>query len=282
MKNLPTSVLRTFVTIVEEGGFTQAAAVLNLTQPTVSQQIKKLEELVEQPLLDRGQRRLELTVAGQTMLDYARRILMLNDQAVATIAMPAVKGRLRLGIPHEFTLSILPELVGAFSQAHPDVVVEVDCELSKNLLANLKDYDLVIALHDPAEKKSGARLRSEPLVWVSSLEYALDSQKPLRIIAAPDPCIYRANMLRVLEKYRAGWSLQLTSTSYSAVCAAVSTGMGVTVLAESVVPGNLKILETSKLKKPGKVDLRLHHDRTRTTEATKTFVDFVHQRYRQV
>ena len=78
MKNLPTSVLRTFVTIVEEGGFTQAAAVLDLTQPTVSQQIKKLEEMVEQPLLDRGQRRLELTVAGQTMLDYARRILMLN------------------------------------------------------------------------------------------------------------------------------------------------------------------------------------------------------------
>ena len=83
MKDLPINVLRTFVAIVERGGFTQAAAFLGMTQPTVSQQLKKLEELVGLPLLNRGQRQLELTTAGEKILDYARRILMLNDEAVS-------------------------------------------------------------------------------------------------------------------------------------------------------------------------------------------------------
>ena len=279
MQHLPISVLRTFVTIMDEGGFTQAAASLGLTQPTVSQQIKKLEATIEKPLLERGQRRLELTDAGVTLLEYARRILMLNDQAIATLATPAVKGRLRLGIPHEFTLSILPKLVGAFSQAHPDVVVEVDCELSKNLLANLGDYDLVIALHEPGGARKGTRLSTEPLVWVASPDYVPAHDQPLKIIAAPEPCIYRANMLRVLKKHTPGWSLQLTSTSYGAVCAAVSTGMGVTVLAESVVPNNLEKIAFSTLGRLGKVDLRLHYDRAETSDAAKTFVNFVRQRF---
>ena len=100
-KDLPTQVLRTFVEITDRGGFTQAAESLGLTQPTVSQQLKKLETLVDQPLLTRTPRSLELTAAGQTLLDYARRILTLNDEAISSLSMVPVSGTLRLGIPHE-------------------------------------------------------------------------------------------------------------------------------------------------------------------------------------
>ena len=274
-RDLPTSVLRTFLTIVDQGGFTHAAQALGLTQPTVSQQLQKLEALVGQPLLDRGQRRLELTPQGQTMLDYARRIIMLNDEAVSNLARPSVSGKLRLGIPHEFTLSILPKLVGAFSQIHPNVVIEVECELSKTLLASLDSYDLVMALHKPDETANGIRIRKEPLAWVSSLDYQFDPDVELRIVAAPVPCIYRDTLQRALRDFQPGWALRLTSTSYGAVCAAVSTGMGITVLAESVVPVELKKLKVDQLPVLPQLDLRLHHDLSKGTSATRTFVEFV-------
>ena len=117
MKDLPIDVLRTFVTIVDRGGFTQAARVLGLTQPTISLQLKKLEQLVGASVIDRGSRQQSLTAEGSALLEYARRILMLNDEAITYLVKPEVSGRLKIGIPHEFTMSILPQLVGAFSQA---------------------------------------------------------------------------------------------------------------------------------------------------------------------
>jgi DNA-binding transcriptional LysR family regulator len=278
VKDLPINVLRTFVTIVERGGFTQAAIHLGMTQPTVSQQLKKLEDLVDSPLMNRGQRNLELTAAGEKILDYARRILMLNDEAVSQLLTPIVSGQLRLGIPHEFTTSILPRIVGAFAQVHPDVVVEVDCELSKTLLANCDDYDLVIALHEKPGKNTGLRLRKEPLAWVASLDFQYEPDRELQVVAAPEPCIYRANLERVLKKHKPGWALRLTSTSYGAVCAAVSTGMGVTVLARSVVPDDLKVVELTGLPDLGTLDLRIHYERANASIAAKSFVEFAQTR----
>ncbi len=281
VNNLPTAILRTFVAIVDHGGFTQAAHVLGLTQPTVSQQLKKLEVLVDTTLLKRGQRRMELTDAGQSLLNYARRILMLNDEAVSLLSKPSVSGRLRLGIPHEFTLSILPQLVGVFTQSHPNVVIEVECELSKHLLSSRKDYDVILALHERGVKALGTRLRIEPLAWVSSRDFQFAAGEPLKIIAAPAPCIYRANLERALRQFKPGWALRLTSTSYSAVCAAVSTGMGITVLAESVVPSELQILTPPQLNGLGKVDLRLHYDRSKASAATQSFAAFARERFRR-
>ena len=274
VKNLSTNFLRTLVTIVDEGGFTQAAKKLGLTQPTVSQQIKKLEEQVDRPLLRRGQGPLQLTEAGQSLLEYARRILVLNDEAIYSLYQPTVSGKLRLGIPHEFTFSVLPKLVGAFSQIHPGVVIEVDCQLSKSLLANLESYDVVIALHKSDKYPTGIRIREEPLVWVSSLDYRFNPSSRLNVVAAPSPCIYREVMQSALRTYEPGWSLLLTSTSYGAVCAAVSSGMGITVLAQSVVPGGLKVLDACDLPLEQGVDLRLHLDQANASAAAVNFANF--------
>ena len=278
-RDLPTSALRTFVAIVDYGGFTLAAKALGLTQPTVSQQIKKLEEQASIPLLERSQRKLKLTSEGQILLEYARRILVLNDEAMSSLSQPNIKGKLKLGIPHEFTFSVLPKLVGAFSQMHPDVIIEVDCQLSKDLLSNLKNYDVVIALHTSETVPKGLRIREEPLVWVSSLDYQFDPDSALKIVAAPAPCIYREAMQKSLRGYKPGWSLLLTSTSYGAACAAVSTGMGITVLANSVVPGDLKIFEAPELMLEQDVDLQLHYDASQVYPATSHFVEFIQQKF---
>lgn len=278
--NLPLPALRTFVAIHEAKGFTAAAEDLGLTQPNVSQQVKRLERTLGKPLFVRGRRQAELTTAGETLLEYARPIVSLNDQAVSRLTASPVAGSLRLGLPHEFTTSILPELVGDFSQTHDGVAIQVDCELSKTLLANIHDYDVIIALHDePEGSGSGTRVRKEPLSWVSSLGYQLPSEtKPIDVIVAPDPCIYRDTLTRALASENRKSTTRLTSTSYSAVCAAVSTGMGITVLARSVVPPDLRILEDVGLPQLPDVDLRLHHDASKVSDATDSFVQFVRER----
>ncbi len=278
--NLPLPTLRTFVAIHETGGFTSAAESLGLTQPNVSQQVKRLEQILNQPLFVRGRRQPELTTAGETLLENARRIVRLNDQAVSKITLSPVAGSLRLGLPHEFTTSILPELVGDFSQSHSGVAIDVHCELSKTLLANIRDYDVVIALHDePENRGSGIRLRKEPLSWVGDIGYRLPAQdESIDVIVAPDPCIYRDTLTRTLASADRTFTTRLTSTSYTALCAAVSTGMGITVLARSVVPENLRILDQQQLPPLPDVDLRLHHESADASEATNSFVRFVRER----
>lgn len=279
MKDLPIDVLRTFITIVDKGGFTQAARVLGLTQPTISLQLKKLEQLIGANVIDRGSRQQSLTAEGSALLEYARRILMLNDEAVTYLVKPEVSGRLKIGIPHEFTMSILPQLVGSFSQGHPNIVIEIECELSKKLLSDASNYDLVIALHDLGRTTDGILLRQVPLVWVASLDFMINGNEPLDIVAAPAPCIYRAHLQSALQQSGTPWNLRLTSSSYDAACAAVKTGLGVTVLAESVVQEGLKKLpESDVLGKLPDVELRLHYDSTTASAAAHRFVDFAKKR----
>ncbi len=275
-RDLPVPLLRTFAAIADCGGFSAAAERLRITQPTVSQQLMRLEQLTGGSLIDRARRPVALTARGRTLLDYARRILLINDEAVSTLTAPGLSGTLRVGIPHEFTLSILPALAGAFSQSHPDLVIQVDCELSKTLLADADRYDLVIALHDSAESTGGIRLQHSPLAWVAGPDFQWPRGRPLGIVAAPAPCIYRAAMETALRER--DWALRLTSSSYSAVCAAISTGMGITALARSVVPHGLQVLEDADLPPLPDVDLAMHFDASRSNPASRTFVRFVQER----
>lgn len=286
MKDLPIDVLRTFVTVVDKGGFTSAAKVLGLTQPTISLQLKKLEQLIGAIVIHRGTRQQTLTAEGTSLLEYARRILMLNDDAISYLVKPDISGRLKIGIPHEFTMSILPQLVGSFSQAHPNITIEIECELSRTLLSSPSAYDLIISLHDldsaSGKDHDGILLRREPLAWCSSLDFVLEQGSTVDIVAAPAPCIYRSHLQTGLKKMRRDWNLRLTSSSYDAICAAVRIGLGLTVLAESVVPDGIKKLAPNdELESLPDVELRLHYDRTIASAATTRFVDFAKKRLTQ-
>lgn len=274
-KDFSLAALRTFVAVIDCGGFTAAAHRMHITQPSVSQQIKKLEAQVGSPLLVRGTRVLRPTSAGERLLEFARRMVQLNDQAVTALTKPAIAGTLRLGLPHEFTFSLLPRIVGAFSQIHPGVVVEVECELSRELLDRCDDYDIVLALHDRGDRGGGVLLRKEPLRWVSSESYQPAANQPILIAAAPEPCMYRQTMERQLEGRAGGWSLFLTSTSYGALCGAVSSGVGVTLLAESVIPEHLSVVGVEGASDLGALELRMHRSAGGDDSVVSTFESFL-------
>ncbi len=169
MRNLPMDGLRAFVTVAEVRGFTQAGQLLGRTQPAISLQIKKLEELIGAPLFVRGGPRLDLTPTGERLLEYARQILALNDEALTEFSGPTISGRIRFGIPSEFATILLPKVLGRFSHSYPAVTLEIHCDLSMNLVAEQPNpYDLILALRDSPDPGEDSWIGSDELVWVTS------------------------------------------------------------------------------------------------------------------
>lgn len=278
MVNLPTELLRTFVKAVDLGNFTRAAEVVGRTQSAVSLQIRRLEELLDVPLFQRGTPRGRLTEQGSTLLDYARRMLALNDEAVRSLRRPAVAGAVRLGAPHEYSTSLLPEILGKFALSHPNVMLEVTCDLSRNLLARMDkgEFDLVIALHDDPRERGGIQLMSEPLVWIGSREHLSHETQPLPLVLAPPPCLYRQRILHTLRSQQRDWRIAYSSTSYEGIIAAVRAGLGVTVLAASTVPDGVQILGVREgFVAMSELEVRLHMTPSHVTEAVRCLAEHV-------
>src|SRR5947209_19275230 len=129
--------LRTFLAIVETGSFTRAAEIVFKTQSAVSRQMKRLEERLGKPIFARDGRASKLTEDGDRLLDYARRIIKLNVEALAAFNDKALSGRVRLGLPDDYADRYLPEIMARFSRASPRVALTGLCQPWGDLLALL-------------------------------------------------------------------------------------------------------------------------------------------------
>ncbi len=261
MRNIPTDLMRSFVKAIDGGSFTRAAEMVGRTQSAVSLQIKRLEEVVGVRLFQRDAHNLELTAPGRSFAQYARRILALNDEVLALMQSPDVSGKVRLGTPSEYTDSLLPHLLGRFAQAHPNVMLEVTSDLSKNLLARQqnREFDLVVALHEDGKDRGGKPIHTEPLVWFTSADHFGHTQSPLPLVLAPPPCVYRHRILQQLNREAKACRIAYLSSSHSAVLAAVRAGLGVTAMAQSTVPENVQLLGSDDGLAPlGHLEVRLH------------------------
>src|SRR5262247_1478139 len=111
---LDLELLKSFVSVVDAGGFTRAGERVHRTQSTVSQQIRRLEEVVGRPLLHRDGKRVTPTEEGERLLSYARRILALAAEARDVVARPASEGVVRLGMSEDFAAYRLSEMLSEF------------------------------------------------------------------------------------------------------------------------------------------------------------------------
>src|SRR5437660_11444220 len=119
--------LRYFVAVAEEGSFSRAAAKVRVAQPSLSQQIRKLEAEVGQPLFDRLPRSVVLTEAGRCLIDYARQILSSIDDARRCVGdlKGEIGGKLAVGAIPTIARYVLPDLVGKFQKHYPAVTLEI-------------------------------------------------------------------------------------------------------------------------------------------------------------
>jgi DNA-binding transcriptional LysR family regulator len=242
MKNIPTDLLRTFVTVVDLENCTRAGERIGRTQSAISLQLKRLQELVGAPLFVREAAGGKLTETGEILANYARRILTLNDELVTRLARKSLQGRLQIGLPSDYADHILASLL-----AHPEardagVGFDVTCELSYSLLEGLREgrFDVVVAMTPDAPAESAFVARRERLVWVGRPETVMPGRdEVLRIVASPEGCLYRRHMLNALQREGRPFEIVYTNPSFAGLEAAITAGFGVTAIAESIVPERL-------------------------------------------
>lgn len=238
-----TSLLRTFVAIADLGSFARAAASVNLAQPTVSLQMKRLEEQTGARLFRRDGRSSAMTEEGLRLLVYARRILALHDETWTAIASPGVGGQLRFGMFPDLENELYARVICVFARAHPDVRMEVIVGSSLELEAGLSEGRLDLALMIGKESTATPLYRREQIAWVASESFQLPNDAPIPLIFCQAPCRFREMGIASLDAKGADWRVVLTSQSLIGTRAAVAAGVGVTLRGVSFIEEGMRTLD---------------------------------------
>jgi DNA-binding transcriptional LysR family regulator len=238
--------LRSFVSVVDAGGFTRAGERVHRTQSTVSQQIKRLEEDVGQPLLNRSGRDVTPTEAGERLLSYARRLLSLAEEARDVMARPGHQGAVRLGIPEDFAAYRLTRLLAAFSRSHPALRLDVRADQSLYLKRDLDRGEIDLALlKRAAGEKGGIAVWPERVYWVTSKAHPIAADiASVPLIGFPAGCLYRSRAIHAIESAGRAWHMAYTSSSLAGIQAAVAAGLGLTILSEIAIQSDHRVLTT--------------------------------------
>lgn len=230
--NLPTELLRTFVTVIEVESYTHAAELLGRTQPAISLQMKRLDELVGQPLIVRKGRGVALTERGEALIGHARQILRLNDIAVSQFGGDAADSALRIGLPVDYGVRMLQSCLTRIVRKNPHIKTEIRCELSRNLIEALHkdELDIAVGLYPGGDQQFLHRSWLEKPVWVSAKGVDFIDVDELPLIAHPYGCVYRERMTEALEQVDRRWRVAFSSPGIGSIQQAILDGIGVSCL----------------------------------------------------
>lgn len=238
--------LRTFAAIAETGSFTKAAEVVHKTQSAVSMQMKRLEDRVGRPLFARDGRASRLTPEGERLLDYARRIVKLNLEAIAAFTDQTLSGRVCLGVPDDYADRYLPDIMARFSRTHPSVELTVICEPSQRLNESIAagTIDLAIITATETTNRNLQVIRRERLLWVGSLRHSahLEQPTPLALGGQMPTCQWRVAAMAALQSAGRSYRVLYTSPNHGAVSAAVLAGLAISVVPESALRPGMRVL----------------------------------------
>jgi DNA-binding transcriptional LysR family regulator len=277
--NLDIDVLRTLVTAQRLGGFNRAAEQVGRSQSAVSQQIHKLEERIGQPLFRKRGRMLELTEAGEMVVTYARKILELNDEAVAAVRGVSVEGAVRFGLPGDFAETWLPMALGRFKRAHPGVRVEASADRNAITIERLDrgQLDLAVTL-GRASRADALPIATLPMAWIGPAEGPLPwkAGEPVPLALFEAPCLFRTAATEALEGAGLSWAISFTSPSLSGLWAAVQAGLCVTLRTMAGLPRGLRVLgPRDGMPKVPSVELALHDAGRELTPAAQRLRDIM-------
>jgi DNA-binding transcriptional LysR family regulator len=229
--------------VAECGGFHRAADRLNLTQSTVSQQIKRLELETKRPLFRRTTRTVALTDDGEMLLGDARRLLQLEEAARCRLTAPPLSGTVRLGAVEEVAGGSLPPALGRFASSHPNVKLEVNIGVSSPLIEQLDAGRLdVVFAKRPLGTSRGRLLWREPMVWAAAKTFEHDSGAALPLALYREHSISRDAALIALRESELAWQIVYTSPSFTGVRAGALAGLAISPLPASAVVAGLRVL----------------------------------------
>ncbi|WP_181166713.1 LysR substrate-binding domain-containing protein [Mesorhizobium sp. B2-5-4] len=243
IRNLDTSLVRTFVTVADKASMTAAANALHLTQGAVSQQVKRLEETLGCSLFERDRRGLRLTHSGERLFDKARRLLSLNDEIWTDMMGSAVAGQVRIGVPYDLVGTLLAPVLKTYAEAYPQVEISLVCASSPELAAALAAGTIDLAvIEERVGPTSGECLAIDRLVWVGARGGAARAKRPLPVSIVADTCAFRPVVLSALNEHGLEWRSVFENGNIDATTATVRSDLAVTTWLASTVPPDLDIL----------------------------------------
>jgi DNA-binding transcriptional LysR family regulator len=223
--------LRTFIAIIEAGGFTRAAERLHMTQSTLSQQLARLEEAVGQTLVDRDARPIRPSAAGERLLGYARRIMTLQNEATAALGNPAGTTPIHIGLPEDVFGRPMARLFSEFSRRHQEIRLDVSAGLSRDLTRRYRggEFDIVV-VKEPAPSSDCRASFPEATGWFESRDAPGAWPDPVPLVTFPPGGLYRETMFDRIERERRHWYVAFSGSSLNNVLVAVEGGLGITLL----------------------------------------------------
>ncbi len=236
--------LRALVMVADCGSFTTAATRLHSTQSTVSQKVRRLEELAGHRLLERGHRDVHPTDAGHTLLGYARRMLDLNEEMVQALAGATVETAVRIGVPEDFVNAQTTRMLAAFSRRHPQVKLEISSGLSRDLAHGFDHGELdLVLVKQRRNTRQAVHCRREPMHWIDSQRSSSLQLDPLPLVTFPPRGLYRDEMIQAVEALGLRWRIAFTSSSLSGIQGAVADGIGISLLPRRAVNREHRVID---------------------------------------
>lgn len=237
--------LRTFLAIAELGSFTKAGEAVHKTQSAVSMQMRRLEERVGQPIFIKDGRQSRLTEDGQRLVEYARRMILLNDETLSAFNGRKEVGHVKLGVPDDYADRLLPQVLAAFNRLNPSIEVQVECSSSAKLTEAIRDKALDVAITTSGDSVDlrGEIIRREPLYWVTSSQHSAHTEDVVRLALGPSTCSWRRLSMEALDRAGRQYRVSYTSSSAAALVGAVQAGLAVTVFPESAIRDGMRILD---------------------------------------
>lgn len=252
MTNIPTELLRTLVAVVDLRSFTKAAQSLGVTQPAVSAQIKRLQGLLGTELLDKSAPGVTLTSAGELVVNYARRLLSINDQILDFAAPRPASQTLRIGATGDFTAARIAHGLTRFRARHPNLRFIVSSGMIDDLLRDMRDnnLDVVVWVSSSGPTFEPRHSWTEDLVWVRGATTKIADDGPVPLVSYGEECPFTQSMVAALNGVGRDSELVFMGSSLNGIGGAVAAGLGVSALPRNScsVPG-ITIWEDAPLPK---------------------------------
>ena len=255
--------------MVDLGGFTKAGDALGRTQPAISLQMRRLEELVGGPLFVQKSRTLELTEEGRTLLRYGREILRLNDEATALFRGSEVSGTLRVGLPSDYAVMFLQGVLTQYMRRHRGVRLEIHCDWSPTILRKLEtdDLDIAIAMMTEGGARYASRIWEERPVWAAAKSLPIDKLDPVPLVVHPEGCAYRERIVQALDRAGMHWRIAYSSPGITGLQNAIQNGIGVSALTGPTMLEGIRALgEDDGFPSLKEIRVGLHYKHPRLSE----------------
>lgn len=276
--NLPMDLLRSFVTVIEVESYTRAADLLGRTQPAISLQIRRLEDLVGQKLIVQKGRQISLTEQGETLAQHARQILRLNDVAITQFNRTEDGAGLRIGLPLDYAVDLLQDAVMGLIRRRPEVQVEIQCALSNDLIEALHkdEIDIIVALFRGSDQQFLYRGWQEQPIWVGAQSFDIPPTGALPLVVHPAGCAYRTRMSEALKRANRRWRIAYSSPGINGVQAAVLGGLGLSCLTvPTLLPGMRQFTAADGLPDPAPLHIGLFFRQAQLGECGHEAVDLI-------